>query len=87
MLTQAEQAGYDWPYSTRCGACPTAAAYLVSGQVDQSDQTFFTDEQMQAGIICTDVAYPESNCTIVISVEDETDTIESGQFDPYYEKK
>ncbi|KAJ5352412.1 ferredoxin-1 [Penicillium brevicompactum] len=59
-----------WPNEGGNGALHSTAALLISGEVDQSDQTCLSDAQIEAGYILTDVAYPQSDCSILLGQED-----------------
>ncbi|RXJ71594.1 flavodoxin [Veronia nyctiphanis] len=65
LLTQAEEAGLNLPYSCRAGVCGTCKVKLVSGEVEQPDMPGLMPGESDDGMILACCCVPKTDIEVI----------------------
>ena len=71
IIEAAEEQGIDLAYSCRAGACSTCCARVLKGTLDQSDQSYLDNDQINDGFAMICVSYPTSDLKLQADAEDQ----------------
>ena len=71
ILEALEDAGLDHPSSCRAGSCSSCCMKILEGTLNQEDQFFLDDDQLEEGYALTCVARPTSDSVILLIDQEE----------------
>ena len=71
ILDALEEAGLDHNYSCRAGSCSSCCMKILEGTVNQEDQFFLDEDQLEAGFALTCVATQTSDSVTLLTEQEE----------------
>ena len=71
ILEALEEAGLDHNYSCRAGSCSSCCMKILEGTLNQEDQFFLDEDQLEAGFALTCVARPTSDSVTLLTEQEE----------------
>ncbi|PSB53523.1 2Fe-2S iron-sulfur cluster-binding protein [Chamaesiphon polymorphus] len=71
ILETAEERGMELPYSCRQGVCSTCTVKTIEGEVDQSEGSYLSEDQIARGYVLICIAHPLSNCVFETHKQEE----------------
>lgn len=71
ILEAAEDEGYDWPYGCRQGMCASCTSFIVTGEIDITNQQVLSEDEVDRGARVTCIGTPDAEeLQIVYNAQD-----------------